>query len=62
MAELGPRQQTAVAQYPCPGRCGVYVVDGNLPCLACWYRQNPLPERTADARGLPADHPRRRPR
>lgn len=56
-APLGPTEQTALAQYPCPGRCGIWVVDGNVACLACWYKANPLPRR--HARALSGDHPRR---
>lgn len=54
----GDADQTTLAQYPCPGGCGCYVLDGNLPCLACWFASNSLTEQQARARRLPADHPR----
>ena len=61
-----PVQTRRIAEYPCPGRCGCYVADGNVPCLACWYAANPVhprqQRRLPVAHRLPAGHPRiRRP-
>jgi hypothetical protein len=50
----GPAVQVPTAQYPCPGSCGCWTADGNVPCLACWFRANPVSP--AQQRRLPVEH------
>jgi len=56
-----PAQVLGVAEYPCPAGCGCHSPSASGLCLGCWYAAHPLDDRVANARRLPADHPRRQP-
>lgn len=52
----GAPAQTALAQYPCFGPCGCWLVAPG-ECLECWATRKTYTPR--EVRTLPADDPRR---